>query len=141
MLRGLADFDGHKVSYEFHPEFGGRIVEGLHGAEEGHPLTFRVENQIGYVADSIYVNGATFEADYVTDNDDGPHTAWYSVPEIYEEQEVEGYITETNIQPAVVLEPIHMEDSVIIYISADEGALPKMGDCARPHRYGGRGCG
>jgi len=95
MLRGLADFDGHKVSYEFHPEFGGRIVEGLHGAEEGHPLTFRVENQIGYVADSIYVNGATFEADYVTDNDDGPHTAWYSVPEIYEEQEVGGYITET----------------------------------------------
>ena len=91
MLRGLADFDGHKVSYEFHPEFGGRIVEGLHGAEEGHPLTFRVENQIGYVADSIYVNGAAFEADYVTDNDDGPHTAWYSVPEIYEEQEVGGY--------------------------------------------------
>ena len=54
------------------------------GLREGHPLTFRVENQIGYVADSIYVNGATFEADYVTDNDDGPHTAWYSVPEIYE---------------------------------------------------------
>lgn len=71
----------------------------------------------------------------------GPHTAWYSVPEIYEEQEVGGYITETNIQPAVVLEPIHMEDSVIIYISTDEGALPKMGDCVRPHRYGGRGCG
>ena len=70
----------------------------------------------------------------------GPHTAWYSVPEIYEEQEVEGYITETNIQPAVVLEPIHMEDSVIIYISTDEGVLPKMGDCASPHRYGGRGC-
>ncbi len=72
MLRGLADFDGHKVSYEFHPEFGGRIVEGLHGDEEGHPLTFCVENQIGYVADSIYVNGVTFEADYMTDNDYGP---------------------------------------------------------------------
>ena len=82
-----------------------------------------------------------FEADYVTDNDDGPHTAWYSVPEVYEEQEVGGYITETNIQPAVVLEPIYMEDGVIIYISADEGALPKMGDCVRPHRYGDRGFG
>ena len=56
MLRGLADFDGHKVSYEFHPEFGGRIVEGLHGAEEGHPLTFRVENQIGYVAAVSYTH-------------------------------------------------------------------------------------
>lgn len=29
-----------------------------------------------------------FEADYVTDNDDGTHTAWYSVPEVYEEQKV-----------------------------------------------------
>ena len=66
-----------------------------------------------------------FEADYVTDNDDGPHTAWYSVPEVYEEQEVGGYITETNIQPAVVLEPIYMEDGVIIYIGADEGVLPR----------------
>lgn len=72
MLRGLADFDGHKVSYEFHPEYGLRIVEGLHGDEEGHPLKFCVENQIGYVADSIYVNGVTFEADYMTDNDYGP---------------------------------------------------------------------
>ena len=58
------------------------------------------------------------------------------------EQEVGGlYNRDKHTAHAVVLEPIHMEDSVIIYISADEGALPKMGDCARPHRYGGRGCG
>ena len=37
-----------------------------------------------------------FEADYVTDNDDGTHTAWYSVPEVYEEQKVGGDCPKTE---------------------------------------------
>lgn len=39
--------------------------------------------------------------------------------DIYEEQDVEVYMNETMAHPAVELEPV-MDDSVIIYISADE---------------------
>ena len=64
------------------------------------------------------------EADTVVDNENGSQTAWYSVPDIYEEQDVEVYMNETMAHPAVELEPIVMDDGVIIYISADEGVLP-----------------
>ena len=122
-LKALEDFDGYKVSYAFYPEASGRIVEGPRGVEEGNTLTFGVKNQIGYAVESVDVNGEIFEADFVADNDDGSQTAWYSVPEVYEEQEVEVYMTETGEHPEFFAE-LPMEDGTIIHLYAPEGVLP-----------------
>ena len=99
-------------------------MEGLRGVEEGGTLTFGVKNQLGSAIDYVSVNDEIIEADAVVDNENGSQTAWYSVPDIYEEQDVEVYMNETMAHPAVELEPIVMDDGVIIYISADEGVLP-----------------
>ena len=123
-LKALDDFDGYKVSYAVYPEASARIVEGLRGVEEGGTLTFGVKNQLGSAIDYVSVNDEIIEADTVVDNENGSQTAWYSVPDIYEEQDVEVYMNETMAHPAVELEPIVMDDGVIIYISADEGVLP-----------------
>ena len=123
-LKALDDFDGYKVSYAVYPEASARIVEGLRGVEEGGTLTFGVKNQLGSAIDYVSVNDEIIEADAVVDNENGSQTAWYSVPDIYEEQDVEVYMNDTMAHPAVELEPIVMDDGVIIYISADEGVLP-----------------
>ena len=123
-LKALDDFDGYKVSYAVYPEASARIVEGLRGVEEGGTLTFGVKNQLGSVIDYVSVNDEIIEADAVVDNENGSQTAWYSVQDIYEEQDVEVYMNETMAHPAVELEPIVMDDGEIIYISADEGVLP-----------------
>ena len=123
-LKALDDFDGYKVSYAVYPEASARIVEGLRGVEEGGTLTFGVKNQLGSAIDYVSVNDEIIEADAVVDNENGSQTAWYSVPDIYEEQDVEVYMNETMAHPAVDLEPIVMDDGVIIYINADEGVLP-----------------
>ena len=123
-LKALDDFDGYKVSYAVYPEASARIVEGLRGVEEGGILTFGVKNQLGSAIDYVSVNDEIIEADAVVDNENGSQTAWYSVPDIYEEQDVEVYMNETMAHPAVELEPIVMDDGVIIYIRADEGVLP-----------------
>ena len=123
-LKALDDFDGYKVCYAVYPEASARIVEGLRGVEEGGTLTFGVKNQLGSAIDYVSVNDEIIEADAVVDNDNGSQTAWYSVPDIYEEQDVQVYMNETMAHPVVELEPIVMEDGVIIYISADEGVLP-----------------
>ncbi len=121
-LKALDDFDGYKVSYAVYPEASARIVEGLRGV--GGTLTFGVKNQLGSAIAYVSVNDEIIEADAVVDNENGSQTAWYSVPDIYEEQDVEVYMNETMAHPAVELEPIVMDDGVIIYISADEGVLP-----------------
>ena len=123
-LKALDDFDGYKVSYAIYPEASARIVEGLRGVEEGGTLTFGVKNQLGSAIDYVSVNDEIIEADAVVENENGSQTAWYSVPDIYEEQDVEVYMNETMAHPAVELEPIVMDDGVIIYIGADEGVLP-----------------
>lgn len=95
-LKALDDFEGYKISYAIYPEASARIVEGPRGVEEGQALSFGVKNQIGYAVESVTANGEILSVDSITDNDDGSQTVWYSVPEIYEEQEVEVYMTETG---------------------------------------------
>ena len=87
-LKALDDFEGYKVTYDIAPKASARIVDGPRGVEEGGTLVFGVKNQIGYAIEAVAVNGEALEADSVTDNDDGSQTAWYTVPEVYEEQEV-----------------------------------------------------
>ena len=123
-LKALDDFEGYKISYAIYPEASARIVEGPRGVEEGQALSFGVKNQIGYAVESVTANGEILSVDSITDNDDGSQTAWYSVPEIYEEQEVEVYMTETGEHPAVELPPIIMDDGMVITISAGPGVLP-----------------
>lgn len=123
-LKALDDFDGYKVSYAIYPESSARIVDGPRGVEEDGTLTFGVKNQLGSVIDYITVNDEIVEAESVVDNENGSQTVWYSIPDIYEEQDVQVYMSETMAHPAIDLEPIVMDDGVIIYISADAGVLP-----------------
>ncbi|WP_270289583.1 InlB B-repeat-containing protein, partial [Enterocloster citroniae] len=123
-LKALDDFEGYKISYAIYPEASARIVEGPRGVEEGQALTFGVKNQIGYAVENVTANGEILSVDSVADNDDGSQTAWYSVPEIYEEQEVEVYMTETGEHPEFDLTLPPMKDGMIIHIHADEGVLP-----------------
>lgn len=123
-LKALDDIQGLKVIYAINPEYSARIVDGPRGVEEGDALVFGVKNQIGYAIESVTANGELLEADSTSDNEDGSVTAWYTVPEVTEEQEIEVYMTETDEHPAVELAPI-MVDDVIINISADEGVLPE----------------
>ncbi|MCC2818714.1 InlB B-repeat-containing protein, partial [Lachnoclostridium pacaense] len=122
-LKALDDFGGYKISYAIYPEASARIVEGPRGVEEGQALSFGVKNQIGYAVESVTANGEILSVDSITDNDDGSQTAWYSVPEIYEEQEVEVYMTETGEHPEFSAE-LPMEDGTIISLYAPEGVLP-----------------
>ena len=121
-LKALDDFDGYKVSYAFYPEASGRIVEGPRGVQEGKGLTFGVKNQIGYAVESVTANDEILEADSITDNGDGSQIIWYSVPEIYEEQEIAVYTIETLEHPA--FEQVKTINGVTITVSAPDGVLP-----------------
>ena len=122
-LKALDDFDGYKITYSINPGAGARIVDGARGVEEGESLTFGVKNQIGFAVESVTANGEVLEADSIADNEDGSQTAWYTVPEVYEEQEVEVYTVETDIHPAFDAELV-MDDGMVIHIVAEEGVLP-----------------
>ena len=87
-LKALEDFEGYKVTYDIAPKASARIADGPRGVEEGGTLVFGVKNQIWYAIGAGTANGEALEADSVTDNDDGTQTAWYTVAEVNEEQEV-----------------------------------------------------
>lgn len=56
------------------------------------------------------------EADYGQTGRRWAPYVWYSCSEIYEEQEVSWYNRDKTYSLGGRVEPIHMEDSVIIYI-------------------------
>ena len=122
-LKALDDVQGLKVTYAINPEYSARIVDGPRGVEEGDALVFGVKNQIGYAIESVTANGELLEADSTSDNEDGSATAWYTVPEVTEEQEIEVYMTETDEHPEFNAE-LTMEDGTIITLHAAEGVLP-----------------
>ncbi|WP_320956275.1 InlB B-repeat-containing protein, partial [Enterocloster asparagiformis] len=122
-LKALDDFEGYKVTYDIAPKASARIVDGPRGVEEGGTLVFGVKNQIGYAIEAVAVNGETLETDSVTDNDDGAQTAWYTVPEVYEEQEVVVTMTESGEHPEFSA-TLPMSDGTIIHLYAEEGVLP-----------------
>lgn len=122
-LKALDDIQGLKVTYAINPEYSARIVDGPRGVEEGDALVFGVKNQIGYAIESVTANGEFLEADSISDNEDGSVTAWYTVPEVTEEQEIEVYMTETDEHPEFNAE-LTMEDGTIITLHAAEGVLP-----------------
>ncbi len=98
-------------------------MDGPRGVEEGGTLVFGVKNQIGYAIEAVAVNGEALEADSVTDNDDGSQTAWYTVEEVYEEQEVVVTMTESGEHPEFSA-TLPMSDGTIIHLYAEEGVLP-----------------
>ena len=122
-LKALDDVQGLKVTYAINPEYSARIVDGQRGVEEGNDLVFGVKNQIGYAIEFVTANGELLEADSTSDNEDGSATAWYTVPEVTEEQEIEVYMTETDEHPEFNAE-LTMEDGTIITLHAAEGVLP-----------------
>lgn len=122
-LKALDDIQGLKVTYAINPEYSARIVDGPRGVEEGDALVFGVKNQIGYAIESVTANGELLETDSTSDNEDGSVTAWYTVPEVTEEQEIEVYMTETDEHPEFNAE-LTMEDGTIITLHAAEGVLP-----------------
>ena len=122
-LKALDDFEGYKVTYDIAPKASARIVDGPRGVEEGGTLVFGVKNQIGYAIEAVAVNGEVLEADSVTDNDDGSQTAWYTVEEVYEEQEVVVTMTESGEHPEFSA-TLPMSDGTIIHLYAEEGVLP-----------------
>ncbi len=122
-LKALEDYDGYKISYTINPEASARIIEGPRGVEEGQELTFGVKNQIGYGIESVTANGQTLKSESETDNTDGSKTAWYSVPEIYEDQEIEVHMSETGEHPEFSSQLV-MEDGTVIRLHAPEGVLP-----------------
>ncbi len=122
-LKALDDVQGLKVTYAINPEYSARIVDGQRGVEEGNDLVFGVKNQIGYAIETVTANGELLEADSTSDNEDGSVTAWYTVPEVTEEQEIEVYMTETDEHPEFNAE-LTMEDGTVITLHAAEGVLP-----------------
>ncbi len=122
-LKALDDIQGLKVTYAINPEYSARIVDGPRGVEEGDALVFGVKNQIGYAIESVTANGELLEADSTSENEDGSVTAWYTVPEVTEEQEIEVYMTETDEHPEFNAE-LTMEDGTVITLHAAEGVLP-----------------
>lgn len=122
-LKALDDVQGLKVTYAINPEYSARIVDGQRGVEEGNDLVFGVKNQIGYAIETVTANGEFLEADSTTENEDGSVTAWYTVPEVTEEQEIEVYMTETDAHPEFNAE-LTMEDGTVITLHAAEGVLP-----------------
>lgn len=125
-LKALDDFEGYKVTYDIAPKASARIVDGPRGVEEGGTLVFGVKNQIGYAIEAVAVNGEALEADSVTDNDDGSQTAWYTVEEVYEEQEVVVTMTESGEHPEFSA-TLPMSDGTIIHLYA--GGRRSSGRC------------
>lgn len=121
-LKAMEDFDGYKVTYTSYPEASARILEGARGVTEGESLTFGVKTQAGYSIDHVMVNDEAVEADSTENNEDGSQTAWYTVPEVYEEQNVEVYTLETLEHPA--FDKSVEVNGVTIRITAPEGVLP-----------------
>lgn len=121
-LKALEDFDGYKVTYTSFPEASARILEGPRGVMEGESLTFGVKTQLGYTIDNVTANDEVLEADSVTNDLDGSQTAWYTVPEVYEEQNIEVYTLETMEHPA--FDKSVEVNGVTIRITAPEGVLP-----------------
>lgn len=121
-LKALDDFDGYQIRYVIEPESGARIVEGSRGVAEGQDLVFGVKNQIGYAIKTVVSNGVEVLADSVVDNDDGTQTAWYSVSEIHEEQEVIVNLVETMEHPEFD-ETVAIGD-MTIRVTAPVGVLP-----------------
>ncbi|MEQ2679796.1 InlB B-repeat-containing protein, partial [Enterocloster citroniae] len=121
-LKALDDFEGYKISYAIYPEASARIVEGPRGVEEGQALTFGVKNQIGYAVENVTANGEILSVDSVADNDDTTQTVWYSVPDIYEEQIIEVYMTETGEHPEFA-DSVTI-NGVTITATAPEGVIP-----------------
>ena len=66
-------------------------MEGPRGVKEGESLTFGVKTQLGYTIDNVTANDEDLEADSVTDELDGSQTAWYTISEVYEEQNIQVY--------------------------------------------------
>lgn len=125
-LKALDDIEGYKVSYTAYPEASARIVEGARGVSEGESLTFGVKNQAGYEVQSVTANDEEIEAETVTDNEDGSRTVWYTVPEVYEELDVQIYMLENLEHPA--FDRSVEVNGVTIRITAPEGVLPANTD-------------
>ena len=121
-LKALEDFDGYKVTYTSFPEASARIMEGTRGVKEGESLTFGVKTQLGYTIDNVTANDEDLEADSVTDELDGSQTAWYTISEVYEEQNIQVYTLETLEHPA--FDKSVEVNGVTIRITAPEGVLP-----------------
>ena len=121
-LKALEDFDGYKVTYTSFPEASARIMEGPRGVKEGESLTFGVKTQLGYTIDNVTANDEDLEADSVTDELDGSQTAWYTISEVYEEQNIQVYTLETLEHPA--FDKSVEVNGVTIRITAPEGVLP-----------------
>lgn len=125
-LKALDDIEGYKVSYTTYPETSARIVDGARGVGEGESLTFGVKNQAGYEVQDVTVNDEEIEAETVTDNEDGSRTVWYTVPEVYEELNVQVYMFENLEHPA--FDKSVEVNGVTIRITAPEGVLPANTD-------------
>lgn len=121
-LKALEDFEGYRVTYASYPEASARILEGTRGVKEGGSFTFGVKTQAGYTIDYVTVNSQVAEADSTDHNEDGSQTAWFTVQEVYEEQEVEIYTLETMEHPA--FDKSVEVNGVTIRITAPEGVLP-----------------
>ena len=122
-LKALEDFEGYKVTYDIAPKASARITDGPRGVEEGGTLVFGVKNQIGYAIGAVTANGESLEADSVTDNDDDTQTAWYTVAEVNEEQEVTVTMVETMPHPD--FDKTVVIDGVSIRVTAPDGVLPE----------------
>lgn len=122
-LKALDDFDGYKITYTINPSASARIVDGPRGVEEGTSLVFGVKNQLGFAVEFVTANDEILTADSTQNNDDGSLTMWYSVPDIYEEQDIQVYMIETGEHPAFDAS-LQMEDGTVIHIHADEEVLP-----------------
>ena len=136
-LKALEDFDGYKVTYTSFPEASARIMEGPRGVKEGESLTFGVKTQLGYTIDNVTANDEDLEADSVTDELDGSQTAWYTISEVYEEQNIQVYTLETLEHPA--FDKSVEVNGVTIRITAPEGgAACRHADTGRgDNRAGG----
>lgn len=121
-LKALEDFDGYKVTYASFPEASARILEGPRGVKEGDSLTFGVRTQLGYTIDNVTANDEEMEADSVTDNSDGSQTAWFTISQVYEEQDIQVYTLETMEHPA--FDKSVEVNGVTIRVTASEGVLP-----------------
>ena len=122
-LKALEDFEGYKVTYDIAPKASARIADGPRGVEEGGTLVFGVKNQIGYAIGAVTANGEALEAGSMTDNDDGTQTAWYTVAEVNEEQEVAVTMVETMPHPD--FDKTVVIDGVSIHVTAPDGVLPE----------------
>lgn len=121
-LKAMEDFDGYKVTYASFPEASARILEGPRGVKDGESLTFGVKTQLGYTIDNVTANDEELEAESVTDDLDGSQTAWYTISQVYEEQNIQVYTLETMEHPA--FDKSVEVNGVTIRITAPEGVLP-----------------